>query len=78
MAQIPFDHTEGSTLTLPGLRAWLHEKLAAKTRQRRGDAPTRHTDAEIRDLYCRNRGHKPVATDAMTQNALRAGLWGRY
>ena len=78
MAQIPFDHTAGSTLSLSGLRAWLHERLTCMTRERRGDAPTRHTDAEIRDLYYRNRGHRPDATDAMTQDALRAGLWGRY
>ena len=78
MTQIPFEHTAGSTHSLPGLRAWLRDTLARMTRERRGDAPTRHTDAEIWNLYYRNRGHKPDATDAMTQNALRAGLWGRY
>ncbi len=78
MAQIPLDHSDGSNLTLQGLRAWLHEKLAARMRQRRGDVPTRRTDAEIRDLYYRNRGHKPISSEAMTQNALRSGLWGRY
>lgn len=78
MTLLFFDHSADSNLTLSGLCAWLLKKSAGLKRKARGDAPTRYTDAEIRDLYYWNRGHSPVATDAMTQHALRAGLWGRY
>jgi hypothetical protein len=78
MAQSPFDHTAGSALSLPLLRAWLREGLEGMVPGRRGDAPTRHTDAEIRDFHDRNRGKMPLASDAITQFTLRAGLLGRY
>ena len=78
MTQIPFDPNAGSTLTPPGLRAWLHEKLAGMTRRPLGDKPTGYTDAEIRKLCDRNRGKLPNATDAMTQHMLRTGFLGHY
>jgi hypothetical protein len=47
-------------------------------RGRRGDAPTGHADAEIRDFHDRSRGKMPVLSDALTQLTLRAGLLGRH
>ncbi len=84
MAQIPYEHVTGSTPTLPGLRAWLRNLLAARHRRaaerrpRQGDLPTRYTDAEIREMRDRERARWQAADDAMAQLALRAGLWGRY